>query len=167
MGRFQEKFYMKNETLLELFNFYGILHFILTKMYLNQYKQNKNDSINNNNDDNSKNDKDYDGNTIIIIIIIVIIIIIIIVIIIIIIIIVIIIINSLFQPGDFFAGSATDILNKLTSFHLNIQFTFELQKKKKKHFLIYLFYKVITTKRILTLILTRSRMNLQTLQLVN
>ena len=85
-------------------------------MYLNQYKQNKNDSINNNNDDNSKNDKDYDGNTIKIIIIIII---------------VIIIINSLFQPGDFFAGSATDILNKLTSFHLNIQFTFELQEKKR------------------------------------
>ena len=55
-------------------------------MYLNQYKQNKNDSINNNNGDNSKNNKNDDGNTIIIIVI---------------------IINSLFQPGDFSAGSTT------------------------------------------------------------
>ena len=59
-------------------------------MQLNQYKENKNDSINNNNNgDNSKNKND-DSNTIIIIIIIIVI-----------------IINSLFQPGDFSAGSTT------------------------------------------------------------
>ena len=53
-------------------------------MQLNQYKENKNDSINTNNGDNSKNKND-DGNTIIIIIVI--------------------IINSLFQPDDFSAES--------------------------------------------------------------
>ena len=57
-------------------------------MYLNQYKQNKNDSINNNNGDNSKNNKNDDGNIIIIIMI---------------------IIKSLFQPGDFSGGSTTDM----------------------------------------------------------
>ena len=57
-------------------------------MYLNQYKQNKNNSINNNNDDNSTNNKNNDGNTIIIAIVI--------------------ILNSLFQPGDFSAGSTTE-----------------------------------------------------------
>ena len=55
-------------------------------MYLNQYKQDKNDSINDNNGDNSKTNKNNDDNTIIIIVI---------------------IINSLFQPGDFSAGSTT------------------------------------------------------------
>ena len=54
-------------------------------MQLNQYKENKNDSINNNGD-NSKN-KNNDGNTIIIIVI---------------------IIKSLFQPGDFSAESTTE-----------------------------------------------------------
>ena len=63
-------------------------------MYLNQYKQNINDSINNNsNGDNSKNNKSDDGNTTIIIIITIIIVIIIIII---------------FQSGDFSAGSTTD-----------------------------------------------------------
>ena len=37
-------------------------------MHLNQYKQNKNDSIINKNGDNSKNNKNDDGNTIIIIV---------------------------------------------------------------------------------------------------
>ena len=65
-------------------------------MYLNQYKQNINDSINNNNNgDNSKNNKSDDGNTTIIIIIIITIIIVIIIIIV-------------FQSGDFSAGSTTD-----------------------------------------------------------
>ena len=46
---------MKNETMLELFDFYGTLYYILSKTYLNQYKQNKNDSNdNNNNGDNNK-----------------------------------------------------------------------------------------------------------------
>ena len=63
-------------------------------MYLNQYKQNINDSINNNNSgDNSQNNKSDDGNTTIIIIITIIIVIIIIII---------------FQSGDFSAGSTTD-----------------------------------------------------------
>ena len=57
-------------------------------MQLNQYKENKNDSINNNNGDNSKNNKNDDDNAIIIVIVI--------------------IINSPFQPGDFSAGSTTD-----------------------------------------------------------
>ena len=48
-------------------------------MYLNQYKQNKNDSVNNNNGDNSKNNK-----------------------------IIVIIIKSLFQLGDFSTGSTTN-----------------------------------------------------------
>ena len=56
-------------------------------MQLNQYKENKNDTINNNYGDNSKSKND-DGNTIIIII-------------------VIIIINSLFQPDDFSAEPTT------------------------------------------------------------
>ena len=64
-------------------------------MYLNQYKQNKNDSINKNNGDSSKNNKSKDGNTIIIIIIIVI------------------MINSLFQPADFSAGSIAACYNIL------------------------------------------------------
>ena len=65
------------------------------KMQLNQYKENKNDSINNNNNgDNSKNKND-DSNTIIIIIIVV-------------------IINSLFQPGDFFAESTTALYSTLS-----------------------------------------------------
>ena len=55
-------------------------------MYLNQYNENKSDSINNNNDDNSKNNKNCDGNKIVIITI---------------------IINNLFQPGDCFSGSTT------------------------------------------------------------
>ena len=38
--------------------------FSVTKMYLNQYKQNKSDSIDNKNGDNSKNNKNDDGNTI-------------------------------------------------------------------------------------------------------
>ena len=55
-------------------------------MQLSQYKENKNDSINNNNGDNSKKKiKNDDGNTKVIII------------------------NSLFQPGDFSAKSATVI----------------------------------------------------------
>ena len=66
-------------------------------MYLNQYKQNKNDSINKNNGDSSKNNKSKDGNTIIIIIIIIIVI----------------MINSLFQPGDFSAGSIAACYNIL------------------------------------------------------
>ena len=59
-------------------------------MYLNQYKQNENDSINNNGD-NSKNNKNDDGNAIIIIIAIT---------------------NSLFQPGNFSAGSTTGNMRK-------------------------------------------------------
>ena len=55
-------------------------------MYLNQYNENKSDSINNNNDDNSKNNKNCDGNKIVIITI---------------------TINNLFQPGDCFSGSTT------------------------------------------------------------
>ena len=73
-------------------------------MYLNQYKQNKNDSINNNNGDNSKNNKNDDGNTIIITVIIIIVI----------------IINSLFQPGDFSAGSTTGYLLSKTEIFSNI-----------------------------------------------
>ena len=69
--------------MLELFNFYGTL---VTKMYLNQYKQNKKGTINNNNGDNSKNNKNDDGNTIIR--------------------------NSLLQPGDFSAGSTADNICK-------------------------------------------------------
>ena len=65
-------------------------------MYLNQYKQNKNDSINKNNGDSSKNNKSKDGNTIIIIIIIIVI-----------------MINSLFQPADFSAGSIAACYNIL------------------------------------------------------
>ena len=57
-------------------------------MYLNQYKQNKNDSVNNNNGGNSKNNKNDDGNTVIITIVI--------------------IINSLFQPGEFSVGSTAE-----------------------------------------------------------
>ena len=66
-------------------------------MYLNEYKQNNNDSIKNNGD-NSKNNKNYDGNTIIIIIIIIII-----------------VINCLFQPGGFSAGSAADTIDYLSN----------------------------------------------------
>ena len=68
-------------------------------MYLNQYKLNKNDSINDSNGDNSKNNKNNDGNTIIIIVI---------------------IINSLFQPGDFSAGSTTGYLLSKTEIFNNI-----------------------------------------------
>ena len=64
-------------------------------MYLNQYKQNENDSINNNNGDNSKNNKNDDGNAIITIVIIIIA-----------------IRNSLFQPGNFSAGSTTGNMRK-------------------------------------------------------
>ena len=64
-------------------------------MYLNEYKQNNNDSIKNNGD-NSKNNKNYDGNTIIIIIIII-------------------VINCLFQPGGFSAGSAADTIDYLSN----------------------------------------------------
>ena len=46
----------------------------VTKMYLNQCVQNKNDSIDNNHGDNSKNVKNDDGNKIVIIIMIIIII---------------------------------------------------------------------------------------------
>ena len=70
-------------------------------MCLNQYKQNKNDSINDNNGDNSKNNKNNDGNTIIITAI---------------------IINSLFQPGDFSAGSTT--ANELHIFFIKAAFSF-------------------------------------------
>ena len=66
-------------------------------MYLNEYKQNNNDSIKNNGD-NSKNNKNFDGNTIIIIIIIIII-----------------VINCLFQPGGFSAGSAADTIDYLSN----------------------------------------------------
>ena len=46
---------MKNETMLELLDFYGTLYFKnITKIYLNHYKQNKND-INNNNNNNNNN----------------------------------------------------------------------------------------------------------------
>ena len=69
-------------------------------MYLNQYLENKNDSINNNNGDNSKNNKNDDGNIIIIKIIVIIIIIIVIITIIV-------IINSLFQPSNFSTGFTT------------------------------------------------------------
>ena len=56
-------------------------------MFLNQYKQNKSDSINNsNNGDNSKNNKNWDRNTIIVLIA----------------------INRLFQTGDFSTGSTAD-----------------------------------------------------------
>ena len=92
---FKTIFYIKNERVLELFNFYGTL---VTKMYLNQYKQNKKGTINNNNGDNSKSNKNDDGNTIIIIIVIMIIIVI--------------IRNSLLQPGDFSAGSTADNICK-------------------------------------------------------
>ena len=63
---FNTIFSTKNETMLELFNFYDTLcPKYLTKMYLNQYKQNKNDCVNNNNGYNSKNNKNGDGNKII------------------------------------------------------------------------------------------------------
>ena len=63
---FNTIFSTKNETMLELFNFYDTLcPKYLTKMYLNQYKQNKNDCVNNNNGYNSKNSKNGDGNKII------------------------------------------------------------------------------------------------------
>ena len=65
-------------------------------MYLNQYKQNKDDSIDNNNGDNSKNNKNSDGNTIIVIIIV--------------------IINSLFQPGVFSTGFNTAISKVFANF---------------------------------------------------
>ena len=56
-------------------------------MFLNQYKQNKSDSINNsNNGDNSKNNKNGDRNTIIVLTT----------------------INRLFQTGDFSTGSTAD-----------------------------------------------------------
>ena len=48
---------MKNETIIDFFNFHGT--FMVTKIYINQYKQNKND--NNNNGDNNKK-KNYDDN---------------------------------------------------------------------------------------------------------
>ena len=48
---------MKNETIIDFFNFHGT--FMLTKIYISQYKQNKND--NNNNGDNNKK-KNYDDN---------------------------------------------------------------------------------------------------------
>ena len=53
---------MKNEIVLELFNSYGTLNLkYATKIYLNQYKQNKNHSVNdNNNGDNSKNNQSDD-----------------------------------------------------------------------------------------------------------
>ena len=62
-------------------------------MYLNQYKQNKNDSINNNGD-NSKNNKNDNGNTVLLLLLLLLIIVI--------------ITNSLFQSGDFSAGSTTE-----------------------------------------------------------
>ena len=49
---------MKNETIIDFFNFHGT--FMLTKIYINQYKQNKNDNNNNNGDNNKK--KNYDDN---------------------------------------------------------------------------------------------------------
>ena len=49
---------MKNETIIDFFNFHGT--FIVTKIYINQYKQNKNDNNNNNADNNKK--KNYDDN---------------------------------------------------------------------------------------------------------
>ena len=61
-------------------------------MYLNQFKQNKSDSINNNNCDSSKSNKTDDGNAIIIMII----------------------ISNLFQSGDFSAES-TAAINILAS----------------------------------------------------
>ena len=70
-------------------------------MYLNQYLENKNDSINNTNGDNSKNNKNDDGNIIIIKIIVIIIIIIMVIITIIV------IINSLYQPSNFSTGFTT------------------------------------------------------------
>ena len=49
---------MKNETIIDFFNFHGT--FMVTKIYINQYKQNKNDNNNNNGDNNKK--KNYDDN---------------------------------------------------------------------------------------------------------
>ena len=49
---------MKNETIIDFFNFHGT--FMLTKIYINQYKQYKNDNNNNNGDNNKK--KNYDDN---------------------------------------------------------------------------------------------------------
>ena len=77
-------------------------------MYLNQYKQNKNDSININDDDNCKNKKYDDGNTVVIKIIMIIILTIIRTRIMIMI-----IINRLFQSGDFSAGSTVDLVIRL------------------------------------------------------
>ena len=70
-------------------------------MYLNQYKQNKNDSINNNGD-NSKTNKNDDGNTTIIIIMMVM------------------MINNLFQPRDFSAGSTTECPCNFKTFYENM-----------------------------------------------
>ena len=71
--------------------------FEVTKMYLNQYKKNKNDS--NNNGDISKYNKNDDRNKMKIIILIIIET----------------IINNLFQPGDFFAGFINGDTNTKTS----------------------------------------------------
>ena len=49
---------MKNETIIDFFNFHGT--FMVTKIYINQYKQNKNDNNNDNGDNNKK--KNYDDN---------------------------------------------------------------------------------------------------------
>ena len=49
---------MKNETIIDFFNFHGT--FMVPKIYINQYKQNKNDNNNNNGDNNKK--KNYDDN---------------------------------------------------------------------------------------------------------
>ena len=43
---------------MDFFNFHGT--FMVTKIYINQYKQNKNDNNNNNADNNKK--KNYDDN---------------------------------------------------------------------------------------------------------
>ena len=81
-------------------------------MCLNQYKQNKSDSINNNdnnsdnNSNNMKNNKNDDGNKIIITIIIVMI-----------------IINNLFQPSDFSAESTTDLYKFVESNSIKMLFT--------------------------------------------
>ena len=70
---------------------------------------NKNNGINNNNGDNSKNNKNDDGNTILLLLLplLLLLLLLIIIIIIIITIVIVIITTSLFQPGDFFAGSTT------------------------------------------------------------
>ena len=87
-------------------------------MYLNQYKQNKNDSINDNKGGNSRNNKNDDDNTIIISIVITIVM----------------IITSLFQPSDFSAGYTTVMIRiskTVTRYYHWKLYIFETERKYK------------------------------------